>query len=73
MLVVRTSAESWIEVLDASNQALLSRTVQPGETVGLDGKPPFRVRVGNVAGTQLVFRGEPVLQLSLVAISHRLT
>ncbi|UCH16546.1 MAG: helix-turn-helix domain-containing protein [Burkholderiales bacterium] len=60
LLVVRTSAESWIEVLDASDQALLSRTVQPGETVGLDGKPPFRVRVGNVAGTQLVFRGEPV-------------
>jgi cytoskeleton protein RodZ len=60
LLVVRTSAESWIEVVDASRQALLSRTVQPGETVGLDGTPPFRVRVGNVAGTQLLFRGEAV-------------
>lgn len=60
LLIVRTSAESWIEVVDAREQTLLSRTVQPGETVGLDGTPPFRVRVGNVAGTQLLFRGEPV-------------
>jgi cytoskeleton protein RodZ len=60
LLVVRTSADSWIEVVDANGQRLLSRTVQPGETVGLDGAPPFRVRVGNVGGTQLLFRGEPV-------------
>lgn len=60
LLIVRTNAESWIEVVDSNGQTLLSRTVQPGETVGLDGTPPFRVRVGNVAGTQLLFRGESV-------------
>jgi len=39
---------------------LLSRLVQPGEALGLDGEAPFRVRVGNATGTQLSFRGQPV-------------
>ena len=57
---VRTSAPSWIEITDGRGRALLARLVQPGEALGLDGEPPFRVRVGNAAGTQLSFRGQPV-------------
>lgn len=57
---VRTSAPSWIEVTDARGRALLARLVQPGEALGLDGEAPFRVRVGNAAGTQISFRGQPV-------------
>ena len=59
-LEVRVSGESWIEVIDASGAALLKRSLQPGETVGLDGTPPFRIKVGNAAVTQLKFRGQPV-------------
>ena len=57
---LRASAPSWIEVTDARGRALLSRLVQPGEALGLDGEAPFRVRIGNAAGTQLSFRGQPV-------------
>ena len=57
---VRTSAPSWIEVTDGRGRALLSRLVQPGEALGVDGEAPFRVRIGNAAGTQLSFRGQPV-------------
>ena len=57
---VRTSAPSWIEVTDARGRSLLARLVQPGEALGLDGEAPFRVRIGNAAGTQLSFRGQPV-------------
>jgi cytoskeleton protein RodZ len=59
-LAVRTSAASWIEVLDAKGQTLLSRLVQPGENVGLDGDLPLRVTIGNAAVTQVVFRGQAV-------------
>jgi len=59
MLQLRTSAPSWVEVTDARGQALVSRLLQPGEAVGLDGTPPLRVRIGNAAGTELVFRGQP--------------
>ena len=60
VLQLRASAESWVEVLDGRWQPLLSRMVQPGETVGLDGARPFRVKIGNAAVTQVVFRGQPV-------------
>lgn len=60
VLAVRTTAESWIVVQDARGQSLLSRAVQPGETVGLDGTLPLRLTIGNAAVTQLTFRGQPV-------------
>ena len=60
VLSLRTTAESWIDVQDARGQTLLSRNVQRGETVGLDGTLPLRVTIGNAAVTQVVFRGQPV-------------
>lgn len=60
VLQVRASVESWVEVLDGNGQAVISRTLQPGETVDLDGALPLRVKIGNVGGTELRFRGQPV-------------
>ncbi len=60
LLQVQTAAVSWVEVIDARGKALLSRLLQPGESVALDGTPPLQVRIGNAADTRLVFRGEPL-------------
>lgn len=60
VLQLRTTAQSWIEATDAHGQSLISRMVQPGEQVGLDGVMPLRVRIGNAAGTHVEFRGQPV-------------
>lgn len=60
VLQFRASAESWVEVTDARGQSLISRVLQAGESVGLDGVPPLKVRIGNVSGTQVTFRGQPV-------------
>jgi len=57
-LQVRTRAPSWVEVQDANSQVLLSRHIKPGETVTLDGAVPMRVKIGNAAATELVFRGQ---------------
>ena len=57
---LRSTAPSWVDVRDAKNQVLLSRVVQPGETVGLDGALPIRVTIGNAAVTQLGFRGKAI-------------
>lgn len=59
-VVLRTTAESWIEVRDGQGTSLLSRLVLPGETVGLDGPSPLRLKIGNAEGTRLSFRGQPV-------------
>jgi cytoskeleton protein RodZ len=67
LLVVRTSAESWIDVRDAGGQMLLSRVVQAGETVSLDGQIPLRLTVGNASATELSFRGQTI---DLAAVSR---
>ena len=59
-VVLKTRTASWIEVRDAGNAVMLSRTLQPGETVGLDGAMPMRVRVGVASALELSLRGEPV-------------
>ncbi|MGZ5129599.1 MAG: helix-turn-helix domain-containing protein [Caldimonas sp.] len=58
MLQLRAVAESWVEVTDARGQPLVSRLLKAGESVGIDGTPPLRVRIGNAGATQLVFRGQ---------------
>jgi len=59
VLVFRTTEASWIDVRDAGGQVLLNRTVLPGESVGVDGRLPLRVTVGNAAATEAVLRGAP--------------
>lgn len=60
LLSVRSSAPSWVEVVDAEERVLLSRVLEAGETVQLDGRPPLRVRIGNAEATALFLRGQPV-------------
>lgn len=59
LLVLRARSESWIEVKDGNGDILLSRLVSAGESVGLDGRTPLRVKVGNAEGTDVFFRGQP--------------
>ncbi|WP_280155631.1 helix-turn-helix domain-containing protein [Piscinibacter sp. XHJ-5] len=59
-LQLRTVGQSWIEVQDARQQVLLSRVVEPGEAIALDGTTPLRVKIGNARATELVFRGRPL-------------
>ena len=57
---VTATADTWVEVVDAQGQSLLSRTVVAGESVGLDGALPMRVKIGNAGGTRLKLRGDNV-------------
>lgn len=60
LAVLRASNASWVEVIDAGGQVLLQRVLQPGESVGLDGRLPLRLKIGNAAVTSLQFRGREV-------------
>ena len=59
-LQLRASGDSWVEVVDARGASLLSRQLQDGETVELDGRAPLRVKIGNAAVMQVVYKGNPV-------------
>ncbi|MEP6505622.1 MAG: RodZ domain-containing protein [Betaproteobacteria bacterium] len=59
-LQVTATADSWVEVLDAQGHSLMSRTVVAGESVGLDGALPMKVKIGNAKATHLKLRGDNV-------------
>ncbi len=58
--VLAATAPTWVQAVDGSGQVLISRVIAAGESLELVGTPPIRVRIGNVAGTELQFRGKPV-------------
>jgi cytoskeleton protein RodZ len=58
--VLRATNATWVEVIDAGGQVLVQRVLQPGESLGLNGKLPFKLKIGNAAATQLQFRGQGV-------------
>jgi cytoskeleton protein RodZ len=60
LVQLRPRAASWVEARDGRGQVLLYRTVQPGESVGLNGSLPIRLTIGNASAMQLAFRGQPV-------------
>ena len=59
VLQVRTTAPSWVGVTDSRGQSLIGRVLQAGEYIGVDAAPPLKLKIGNAAATQIVFRGEP--------------
>jgi len=59
-LRIHTRADSWVEVVDAKGQVLLSRVLRAGEQAELGGQLPLKLRIGNVAGTELSYKGKPV-------------
>lgn len=59
-LQIRATAPSWIGVTGAQGQSLLARVVNAGESIEVDGVPPFKLTVGNVRGTEIVFNGRKV-------------
>jgi len=59
-LRVTATGETWVEVVDAQGQMLLSRLLRDGEQQVLGGTPPYKLRVGNVSGTRIEWRGAAV-------------
>lgn len=66
---VALTSESWVEIVDARGQVLVSRLLRPGEAPEMAGQPPLKIKVGNVAGTVLTVRGSRV-DLSPQAIDN---
>ena len=59
-VVVTARQASWVEVVDAQGRTLVSRTVAAGESLGVDGALPMKVKIGNAQGTTVTLRGQNV-------------
>nr|WP_316638602.1 helix-turn-helix domain-containing protein [uncultured Roseateles sp.] len=62
-------AQTWVEVRDANDQMLANRTLESGEQLVLDGAMPLKIKIGNAAGAEVQFRGQPV-DLSTRAVNN---
>lgn len=60
-LQIKATGDTWVQVMDARGQIVFSRLLRAGEQAGVEGQRPLRLRVGNVAGTEAVWQGKPVL------------
>jgi cytoskeleton protein RodZ len=66
LLVLKTRADSWVQVLDAAGTVQLRKTMASGETATVAGQPPLAVTIGRAASTEVLVRGKP---FDLAAVS----
>lgn len=59
---------SWVQVIDATGAVLFKGLNKAGAELALNGVAPFKIVIGNVDGTSLVYNGE---QVDLVAPSGK--
>jgi cytoskeleton protein RodZ len=59
LLEFKASAESWVQVRDASGSVVFERVLKAGQTAQADGKPPLAVVVGKASATEVLVRGAP--------------
>lgn len=57
---VRAVQDAWVQVSDASGKVLVARTLPAGESATYSGPLPLKLRLGNVQGTELSFRGQAI-------------
>ena len=59
-VTLRALQPTWVQAVDGTGQTLMARLLPAGETVEMTVTPPLRLRIGNVSGTELNFRGQRV-------------
>ncbi|MDM8569801.1 DUF4115 domain-containing protein [Thiotrichales bacterium HSG1] len=57
-LKVHFKARAWIRITDKTNAVLHEGISEDGKVLSLDGTPPFSVKVGNVDGVNIEYKGE---------------
>ncbi|WP_085715821.1 RodZ family helix-turn-helix domain-containing protein [Pseudomonas sp. B28(2017)] len=57
---VQFTADCWTQVTDGSGKVLFSGLKRKGDSLAVNGKPPFAVRLGYARGAQVSYNGQPV-------------
>jgi cytoskeleton protein RodZ len=59
-VAVAAESDSWVQIVDANGNKVLSEIVRPGYERKAFGKAPFAVKIGNAPKTKLYFHGQAV-------------
>lgn len=54
------SDHTWVSVTDRNNKEIFNKTKPAGSEDAVEGQPPFKVIIGNAAGSKLLFNDKPV-------------
>lgn len=60
------SANSWVDISDATGRQLAGGLIKKGQELTLNGKPPYRVFLGYAPGVNIYYRGEEFDQSAFV-------
>jgi cytoskeleton protein RodZ len=58
-VVIRATADSWIEIRDARQSVLLTRVLKAGESCRAPDRPGLSMRTGNAGGLEITVNGVP--------------
>ena len=59
-VVIRATADSWIQIRDARQSVLLARVLRAGESYRVPDRPGLSMRTGNAGGLEIAVDGIPV-------------
>lgn len=59
-LILEISEQTWLDVRDKTGEKLIYRTVEAGNTIELQGEPPFAIFIGSSTGVDVEYLGKPV-------------
>jgi cytoskeleton protein RodZ len=57
---VQFTSDCWTQVTDGGGKVLFSGLKRKGDSLAVNGKPPFAVRLGFARGAQVSYNGQPV-------------
>jgi cytoskeleton protein RodZ len=58
-IVIRATADSWVQIRDANQSVLLTRVLKAGETYPVPSRPGVSMRTGNAGGLEITVDGNP--------------
>lgn len=70
-VVLRASADAWMQVKDKAGIVLLNKVLKPGETWAVPAQPGLLLTTGNAAGTEVLLDGAPTAGLGGAAAVRR--
>ena len=70
-IVLRATADSWVQVRDRAGPVLLNRILHPGETWDVPARPNLTLTTGNAGGTDIVVDGTTSPSLGGVGMVRR--
>lgn len=59
-IVINSTADAWVEILDAGGARLFYNLVRPGNEVRITGKRPYGLVIGNAPAVRLAFEGKKI-------------